>query len=243
MEVLTKKQYNSTYQNEIVQFDKNQDFDKAVKDISLIFRKYGFSYQQTKYVVRQAREKCNLGPEKETKKILPILPSQQELESLLKISEKNPTHWLMLRLLMVCGLRISELINIKKKDIYLDEGKIFINISKTGNRYVLFPKSLRVHLIREIQKTNLSAGYIFISRLHKPFTRKGVWYFIKQYSRETNIEKNLYPHIFRHWWITEMSQVLSEKGLEILSGNKDNLDRYIHLNVGKFKEAYDGRFG
>ncbi len=55
MEVLTKKQYNSTYQNEIVEFNKNQDFDKAVKDISLIFRKYGFSYQQTKYVVRQAR--------------------------------------------------------------------------------------------------------------------------------------------------------------------------------------------
>ena len=146
---------------------------------------------------------------------LPVLPSNEELEALLKISEKNPTHWLILKLLMVCGLRISELTNIKKKDIYLDEGKIFISTSKTGNRYVLFPKSLRVHLIREIQKTNSGTEYIFVSRLHKPFTRKGVWYFIKEYAKKANINKNLHPHIFRHWWITEMSQILSEKGLEV----------------------------
>ena len=48
--------------------------------------------------------------------------------------------------------------------------------------------------------------------------------------------------IFRHWWITEMAQVLSEKGLEVLSGNKDNLDRYVHLNVDKFKKVYNETF-
>jgi len=242
MTTTLQKRDNWTSHNSVVEFPENQNFQKAIKDISLTFRKYGLSYQQTKYVVGEARKKCHLNPPKEYKKSLPVIPSKDEIETLLKVAEKNPTHWLILKLLVVSGLRISELINIKKQDIYLDECKIFISESKTGNRYVLFPESLRIHFVREIQKTGNGIEYVFVSRLHTPFTRKGVWWFVKQYAKQAKIEKNLHPHIFRHWWITEMSQVLSEKGLEVLSGNKDNLDRYVHLNVDKFKKVYNETF-
>mgnify|MGYP003334624676 CR=1 FL=1 len=238
----TKKQTNSTPQNRTVEFPKNIELQKAIKDVSLVFRKYGLNYQQTKYVVKEARRKSNLRPPKDNKKSLPLIPSSDEIEKLLKISETNPTHWLILKLLVVSGLRISELINIKKENIFLDESKIFIEESKTGHRYVLFPESLRIHFIREIQKTGPGIEYLFTSRLHKPFSRKGVWWFIKEYAKKAKIDKNLHPHIFRHWWITQMAQVLSEKGLEVLSGNKDNLDRYIHLNVDQFKTIYCEKF-
>lgn len=234
-----QKNHNLTPKNQNVK----KELQSIIKDISFIFRKNGLTYEQTKYVVRESRMNCELAPNDEkNKKYLPIIPSKNDIDKILSLSEKKPTHWLIIKLLVVSGLRISELIGIKKDDIYLNELKIFISESKTGNRYVLFPESLKIHIINEMQKTDKGIKYVFVSRLFKPYTRQGIWFFIKQYAKEAGIEKKLHPHLFRHWWITEMAKVLPEKGLEVLSGNKDNLDRYIHLNVDSFKTIYQNTF-
>ena len=50
MTTTLQKRDNWTNHNLVVEFPENQNFQRAIKDISLIFRKYGLSYQQTKYV-------------------------------------------------------------------------------------------------------------------------------------------------------------------------------------------------
>lgn len=213
------------------------------KKIIHLFRKYGISYNQSKSIFHQVRIACELTPDKNRKRKIPEIPSDEEILRLLECSEKTYIHWLSIKLLMSTGLRISEFINIKCKDIFLDELKIFISTSKTGNRFVLFPKSLKMHLSKIIQDKR-SSDYLFTSRQFKKYTRYGVWYFIKKYALEAKIEKKISPHTFRHYFLTKMSNIMNEAEVMVLSGHvrKDTLGIYQHMGIEDLRIKYEKVF-
>ncbi len=75
--------------------------------------------------------------------MLPKVLSKEEVKSLLKASEANEKHYLILMLLYGDGLRIGELINLKKEDLELDRKMILIRKSKgKKDRYTLLPQSI-----------------------------------------------------------------------------------------------------
>ena len=116
----------------------------------------------------------------------------------------------ILETLYSCGLRVSELCNLKLSNLYLEEG--FIKVEGKGNKQRLVPISPRA--IRELQlyfidrnRMDIKPGYedfVFISKRGKNISRIMVFHIIKVLAETTRITKNISPHTFRHSFATHL---------------------------------------
>lgn len=153
----------------------------------------------------------------------------------------------MIELLYSSGLRVSEIINLKLNDIDFDEGLIrFIGkgnkerIVPVGNVAMSFlTKYLRAgrHMIEKEYKSD----YVFLNKSGKKFTRQGFWKMLKKYQKKINLNKNLYPHLFRHSFATH----ILERGADLrivqeLLGHSSISTTEIYTNISKkhVKETY-----
>ena len=117
----------------------------------------------------------------------------------------------IIELLYSCGLRVSELCNLKKSDLYLKEQ--FIRVTGKGDKQRIVPISPRA--IAELEayfedrnRISIKRGfedYVFISeRLKKPLSRITVFHFIKEAAGIAGINKSISPHTFRHSFATHL---------------------------------------
>ena len=110
----------------------------------------------------------------------------------------------MLETLYSCGLRVSELTNLKLSDLYFDEG--FIKVEGKGSKQRLVPISPRA--IKEIQLYFIDRNrgkikkeyedFVFLARWGKNISRIMVFHLIKELAQISGITKNISPHTFRH---------------------------------------------
>lgn len=145
---------------------------------------------------------------------LPTVLSLPEIESLIAIidlsTKEGQRNRAIIELLYSCGLRISELTNLKFSDMFLDEG--FIKVEGKGNKQRLVPISPVA--IREIQNYLYDRNHIdikkgsedivFLSKRGTAISRIMVFHFIKQYAELAGIKKNISPHTFRHSFATHL---------------------------------------
>lgn len=117
----------------------------------------------------------------------------------------------ILETLYSCGLRVSELVNLKISNLYLDEE--FIKVEGKGSKERLVPISPRA--IREINlyfidrnKINIKKDYedyVFISRRRgKALSRIMIFHIVKELAEKAGITKNISPHTFRHSFATHL---------------------------------------
>lgn len=145
---------------------------------------------------------------------LPEVLSLEEIDQLIESidlstneGQRNRT---ILETLYSCGLRVSELCNLKLSDLYLEEG--FIRVEGKGSKQRLVPISRRA--IRELQlyfidrnQATIQKGYedfVFISRRGKNISRIMVFHFIKELAESIGLKKNISPHTFRHSFATHL---------------------------------------
>jgi integrase/recombinase XerD len=109
----------------------------------------------------------------------------------------------MLELLYATGLRISELINLKKEDVSLRGG--YVKCFGKGSKERLIPVGeLAIKLIREYLRKADDSEYLFLSSWKKPFSRTGFWKIVKKYALKSGIHKNIKPHTLRHSFATHL---------------------------------------
>lgn len=116
----------------------------------------------------------------------------------------------ILETLYSCGLRVSELTNLKLSDLYFDEG--FIKVEGKGSKQRLVPVSPRA--INEIKmyfidrnRVNIKKDYedfLFISKRGTNLSRIMIFHLIKELAEATGITKNISPHTFRHSFATHL---------------------------------------
>ena len=116
----------------------------------------------------------------------------------------------ILETLYSCGLRVSELCNLKLSDLYFEEG--FIKVEGKGSKQRLVPISPRA--IKEIKYwlTDRNLGkikkgyedYVFLARWGNNISRIMVFHMIKELAEKTGITKNISPHTFRHSFATHL---------------------------------------
>ena len=117
----------------------------------------------------------------------------------------------ILETLYSCGLRVSELCNLKISDLYFDEG--FIKVEGKGSKQRLVPISSRA--IKEIRNwfVDRNGGwkikkdfedYVFLARWGKNISRIMVFHLIKELAEKAGITKNISPHTFRHSFATHL---------------------------------------
>lgn len=116
----------------------------------------------------------------------------------------------ILETLYSCGLRVSELCNLKISDLYLAEG--FIKVEGKGSKQRLVPISPRA--IKEIEhwfidrnQGKIKSGfedYVFLARWGNNISRIMVFHMIKELAEKAGIKKNISPHTFRHSFATHL---------------------------------------
>lgn len=153
----------------------------------------------------------------ETPKIglkLPVVLSLNEIEQLLSIidlsTKEGQRNRAIIEVLYSCGLRISELTNLKFSDMFLDEG--FIKVEGKGNKQRLVPisptaiKEINNYLFdrKHLDIKKGSEDIVFLSKRGTAISRIMVFHFIKQYAEQAGIKKNISPHTFRHSFATHL---------------------------------------
>jgi len=103
---------------------------------------------------------------------------------------------LMIKVLLFTGARVNEFVNIKVKDIYLSERKIFLSTTKGDKpRYVpifnFYLDELRMYL------NNNNNTYLFQSRLYNKYTTRRIQQIVSNIIKEVNIDKKITPHRLR----------------------------------------------
>lgn len=146
----------------------------------------------------------------------------------------------ILETLYGCGLRVSELINLKLSDLYFDEDFIkvtgkgnkqrFVPISPINKKYInLYRKEVRVHL--PIQKEH--EDYLFLNRRGKQLTRAMIFTIIKRLAEKTGLRKSISPHTFRHSFATHLLENGADlRAIQQMLGHESitTTEVYMHVN-------------
>ena len=145
---------------------------------------------------------------------LPEVLTVEEIDSIIAAIDlsknEGQRNRAILETLYSCGLRVSELTNLKLSDLYFDEG--FIKVEGKGSKQRLVPISPRA--IKEIKLyfTDRNRGkikkeyedYVVLARWGKNISRIMVFHLIKELAQTAGITKNISPHTFRHSFATHL---------------------------------------
>ncbi len=150
-----------------------------------------------------------------TARKLPVYLSIEEIDKLVaQIDRSTPEgerNVTMLETMYSCGLRVSELVNLKISDLHLNED--YIKVVGKGNKERLIPigklaKKLinnYIQIVRVHLPVKKNAGdVIFLNRRGSPISRVMVFYVIKDLADKAGIKKKLSPHTFRHSFATHL---------------------------------------
>lgn len=156
----------------------------------------------------------------------------------------------MFELIYSSGMRVSEIINLKLTDIDYEENLIrcigkgnkerIIPIGKSAIYYLdVYIKSARFKL--QNKKNKKSSAFVFLNKNGSGISRQGFWKVLKKYEKIFNLNKRIYPHLFRHSYATHML----ERGADLrvvqeLLGHSSISTTEIYTNINKkfIKNSY-----
>lgn len=170
-------------------------------------------------------------PHPKSEKKLPIVLSKDEVQRMFDVCD-NHKHKLILSILYACGLRVSELINLKWSNI--DRSRMIINIIKgKGNkdRQVMLPDVL-IPLLEKYYREYKSKEYVFNGQNSLQYSDRSVLQVVKQLAEKAGISKRVYTHLMRHCSFTH----LCESGTDInliqkLAGHNNVKTTMIYTHI------------
>lgn len=188
----------------------------------------------------------------ETPKIglkLPTVLSLEEIKSILneidvstKEGQRNRT---IIEVLYSCGLRISELTNLKFSGLFLDEG--FIKVEGKGSKQRLVPISETaiqeiknyLHYRSQMKVKKGSEDILFLSNRGSAISRIMVFHFIKEYAEKAQIKKTISPHTFRHSFATHLLEGGANiRAIQLMLGHEKitTTEIYTHMDMTYLRE-------
>lgn len=146
----------------------------------------------------------------------------------------------ILETLYGCGLRVSEITNLKISDLFFDEGFIkitgkgnkqrFVPIANATQKYIeLYRNTIRNHL-------DISKGFedtLFLNRRGKQLTRAMIFTIIKTLAIKINLQKNISPHTLRHSFATHLLENGADlRSIQMMLGHESitTTEIYVHLD-------------
>ena len=181
-----------------------------------------------------------------TAKRLPEFLTKEELVDLLS-NIKNSKHLLMIELMYGTGMRVSELLYLKIKDIAFEQNYGWVRQGKgRKDRPFIIPLKLKEKLLTLIQDEQLtSENFLFCSNRQKQYSASSLRAIIQEATRKSTITKNIHPHTLRHSFATHLIQngyAVTE--LQPLLGHSkvETTMIYVHMatpNMLTVKSPYD----
>jgi integrase/recombinase XerD len=154
----------------------------------------------------------------------------------------------MLELLYATGLRVSELVNLRVRDINMDAGFLLTMGKGEKERLVPMGESARsaladyLALVRPgLDRSGLSP-YLFLSRLGQRMTRQAFWNIIKKRAAMAGIVKIISPHTLRHSFATHLLENGADlRSVQIMLGHADlsTTQIYTHVTRERLKRVHE----
>lgn len=180
---------------------------------------------------------------------LPDVLSVEEIDNLIGVidrtSREGQRNRAILETLYSCGLRVSELCNLRLSDLYLKEK--FIRVEGKGSKQRLVPISSRA--IHELQlyfadrsQGLIKPGYedfVFISRFGKNISRIMVFHIIKELAEQIGLKKSISPHTFRHSFATHLLEGGANlRAIQCMLGHESigTTEIYTHLDRSRLRQ-------
>jgi integrase/recombinase XerD len=182
---------------------------------------------------------------------LPKILSPAEVGTLLEQPDEKTPQGLrdkaMLEVLYGAGLRVSELIALKTKDVNLDEG--FLLCRGKGGKERIVPlgapacRAVRSYLAgaRPVLAKRPSES-LFMTRRGKVFTRQGFWKLLKAYAREAGLTAKISPHVLRHSFATHLLERGADlRSVQLMLGHSliTTTQIYTHVSRERLRKVYE----
>ena len=175
---------------------------------------------------------------------LPDFLSTQEIDSIIGAidlsTSEGERNRAMLETLYGCGLRVSELTNLKLSDLYFDEG--FIKVTGKGDKQRLVPivKATQKYInlyVKEIRNhLNIQPGFedtVFLNRRGKQLSRAMIFTIIRQLCEKIGLKRPISPHTFRHSFATHLLENGADlRSIQLMLGHESitTTEIYVHAD-------------
>lgn len=182
---------------------------------------------------------------------LPDTLSVQEIDALIAAidlsSNEGERNRAMLETLYGCGLRVSELVELKISDLFFEEG--FIKVRGKGNKERFVPIGKLTQKYIEIYQNsirntlNIKKGFedtLFLNRRGNQLTRSMIFAIIKNLAVQINLHKNISPHTLRHSFATHLLENGADlRSIQLMLGHESitTTEIYVHLDRSFLKEV------
>lgn len=176
---------------------------------------------------------------------LPSVLSIEEIDQLIAAidlsSPEGMRNKAILEVLYGCGLRVSELCNLKRSNLFLDVE--FIKVEGKGNKERLIPigqqaiQYLRIYLNEVRVHTPVKAGnedYVFLNRRGAALSRVMIYIIIKDLATKINLQKEISPHTFRHSFASHLVEGGADlRAVQDMLGHESITTTEIYTHIDK----------
>ncbi len=182
---------------------------------------------------------------------LPTFLSVEEVDALLAAIDlskpEGQRNKAMLETLYSCGLRVSEVVNMRISNLFFDEG--YVKITGKGNKERLVPISPRaikeINLYWKYYRNHLEIkkgceNILFLNRRGNKLTRVMVFIIIKELALKIDLQKEISPHTFRHSFATHLVEGGADlRAVQEMLGHESitTTELYTHLNREYLRDA------
>ena len=151
----------------------------------------------------------------------------------------------IIEVLFSCGLRVSELTNLKLSNLYVDEQ--YIRVMGKGSKERLVPISPRAldelnYWFADRNEMKIKPGeedYVFLNRRGHHLTRTMILIMIKRYALEAGIKKTISPHTFRHSFATSLLEGGADlRAIQAMLGHESigTTEIYTHIDTSTLRQ-------
>jgi integrase/recombinase XerD len=179
-------------------------------------------------------------PKKE--KRLPEVISKEDIDKIIQAAETEKSG-LMIRTLYYTGLRVSELVNLKRENINFEQSQIRVIGKGNKERIILIPKGLLEKLRVYVEKRPNNV-YIFSEK--KALTPRNIQKILNKIKIKLGLQKKLSPHKLRHSFATHLLEAGTDiRTIQTLLGHENLQTTQIYTQVTeelykKAREKVDG---
>ncbi len=192
-------------------------------------------------------------------KILPVVLSRDEMERLIGAPDTKSTLGIrdraIIETLYATGVRVSELVNLKKRDLIKSEN--VIRVFGKGSKERIIPiGNIAVDWIERYDRAlqastsdrhrapvqSATGDLIFMNSRGGRISRVSIWRMLRKYSREANIKKEIHPHTLRHTFATHLLEGGADiRAVQEMLGHSDigTTQIYLHLDRSYLRDVLE----
>lgn len=180
---------------------------------------------------------------------LPKFLNQEDVEKLLAAPDVSMEIGLrdraILELMYACGLRVSEVVDLRVSDVELDLGILTCKGKGSKTRKIPIGKSavewVKSYLATRNKKEKIAVQNLFLTISGKPINRHIIFLFVKEYSEKSGLQ-DVSPHTLRHSFATHLVQNSADiRSVQQMLGHADisTTQIYTHITDAHLRKTYE----